>query len=414
MNVFYDYPAPNDDGATAFDDSTPKDDMESDDEDVELKPEGVALLFLPCLDQELSILHVDLFLAVFIDGRNVVDWHVDQRVFQNASIRARQALAEQDRVDHSLNEVARRDDRVQMLLGLEQGLGHVFNRAPARWCGLHQRSHARGLLQLTKLRLRCVVVMEEFDNTVAIFNEIVNVVERVAVKASVVRHMVAPLKCKSTFDRSSAWHLSRTVESSYLCDGNKISLGRSVQMAFFMCKSSTCWNEVPVANWLRSTLLVATVPLWALAVLHAVHDLTECGTLVEVNLYQLALLMVIDEHFAMLVDVQLGIVRVCSVGGELPNRGLCPTALLRRGLLSYSSASWLSQLLSPSIMDPGVPSLCWPPALSPFKSSMSLEMGKSLEFDIGVALLLGNKAPRLWMPDCDCAAGAKAKLNAKP
>ncbi|CAM6025352.1 unnamed protein product [Sphagnum balticum] len=69
-----------------------------------------------------------------------------------------------------------------MLLRLEQGLGHVFNGAPMRRCGLHQRSHARGLLQFTKLHLRRVVVMEEFDNTVAILDEIVKVIERVAVK----------------------------------------------------------------------------------------------------------------------------------------------------------------------------------------------------------------------------------------
>jgi hypothetical protein len=42
-------------------------------------------------------------------------------------------------------------------------------------------------------------------------------------------------------------------------------------------------------------------------------------------------------------------------------------------------------------------------------------MGESLEeFNIGVALLLGNKAPRLRMPNCDCAIAAKEKLNAKP
>jgi hypothetical protein len=66
-------------------------------------------------------------------------------------------------------------------------------------------------------------------------------------------------------------------------------------------------------------------------------------------------------------------------------------------------------------MDLGAPSLCWPPALSLFKSSTSLETGESLdEFDIGAALLLGNKTPQLRMPDCDCTAAAKAKLNAKP
>lgn len=69
-----------------------------------------------------------------------------------------------------------------MLLGLEQGLDHVFDHAPARQCGLHQRLCARGLLQLIKLRLRRVVVMEEFDNAVAVLNEIVKVVERVAVR----------------------------------------------------------------------------------------------------------------------------------------------------------------------------------------------------------------------------------------
>jgi hypothetical protein len=34
-------------------------------------------------------------------------------------------------------------------------------------------------------------------------------------------------------------------------------------------------------------------------------------------------------------------------------------------------------------------------------------------FRVGQARL-GNKAPRLRMPDCDCAIAAKAKLNAKP
>ncbi len=80
-------------------------------------------------------------------------------------------------------------------------------------------------------------------------------------------------------------------------------------------------------HWPCSTLLVATIPFRALAVLHAVHDLTECGTIIEVNLCQLVLLMVVDERFAMLVDIRLGIVRVCIVGEELPNGGLCPTAL---------------------------------------------------------------------------------------
>jgi hypothetical protein len=45
------------------------------------------------------------------------------------------------------------------------------------------------------------------------------------------------------------------------------------------------------------------VPLWALVVLHVVHDLAECGTIVEVNLYRFALLIVVDERFAMLADV---------------------------------------------------------------------------------------------------------------
>ncbi len=62
-------------------------------------------------------------------------------------------------------------------------------------------------------------------------------------------------------------------------------------------------------HWPRNTLLVATIPLWALAIIHAIHDLAECDTIVEVNLYRLALLMVVDEQFAMLVDVRLGIVR---------------------------------------------------------------------------------------------------------
>jgi hypothetical protein len=44
-----------------------------------------------------------------------------------------------------------------------------------------------------------------------------------------------------------------------------------------------------------------------------------------------------------------------------------------------------------------------------------LETSESLkEFDIGAALLLGNKAPQLQMPDGECATAVKAKLNAKP
>jgi hypothetical protein len=66
-------------------------------------------------------------------------------------------------------------------------------------------------------------------------------------------------------------------------------------------------------------------------------------------------------------------------------------------------------------MDLGAPSLCWPLTLSQFKSSTSLETSELFEeFGIGVTLLLGNKRPRLWMPDCDCATIAMAKLNAKP
>ncbi len=56
-------------------------------------------------------------------------------------------------------------------------------------------------------------------------------------------------------------------------------------------------------HWSRNTLFVAMVPLWALVVLHVVHDLAECGTIVEVNLYRFALLIVVDERFAMLADV---------------------------------------------------------------------------------------------------------------
>jgi hypothetical protein len=84
--------------------------------------------------------------------------------------------------NRSLNKVARHDDHVQMLFGLEQGLGHVFDRALVRWCGLHQHSRARGLLQLTKLRLKRMVVMEEFDNVVIVFDEIVKVVKRVVIR----------------------------------------------------------------------------------------------------------------------------------------------------------------------------------------------------------------------------------------
>jgi hypothetical protein len=69
-----------------------------------------------------------------------------------------------------------------MLLRLEQGLGHVFDGAPTRKCGLHQCSRVCGLLQLTKLRLRHMVVMEEFNNVIAVPNEIVKVVEQVVVR----------------------------------------------------------------------------------------------------------------------------------------------------------------------------------------------------------------------------------------
>ncbi len=40
--------------------------------------------------------------------------------------------------------------------------------------------------------------------------------------------------------------------------------------------------------------------------------------------------MVVDEHFAMLADVRLGIVQVRNVSEKLPNGGLCPTVLLRQ------------------------------------------------------------------------------------
>jgi hypothetical protein len=72
------------------------------------------------------------------------------------------------------------------------------------------------------------------------------------------------------------------------------------------------------------------VPLWALAILHVVHDLAERGTIVEMNLYQLTLLMVVDKRFAMIANIRLGIVWVRSVSEELPNGGLCLTALLRQ------------------------------------------------------------------------------------
>jgi hypothetical protein len=65
-------------------------------------------------------------------------------------------------------------------------------------------------------------------------------------QASIVRHTIAPLKRKSTFDRNLTWHLSRKVEPSYLHDGNKLLLRHSAWMAFFRCKSVTHWNEVLV------------------------------------------------------------------------------------------------------------------------------------------------------------------------
>ncbi len=126
------------------------------------------------------------------------------------------------------------------------------------------------------------------------------------------------------------------------------------------------------------------VPLWALVVLHVVHDLAECGTIVEVNLYRFALLIVVDERFAMLADVWLGILRVRNVDEKLPNGDCVRSGFFDDGLTSYSSMSWWFQSLSPSIMDLGAPSLCWPPTLSPFRSSASLEIGELLEeFDIG-------------------------------
>jgi len=82
-------------------------------------------------------------------------------------------------------------------------------------------------------------------------------------------------------------------------------------------------------HWPRSTLLVATIPFRAFVVLHAVHDLVECDTIVEVNFYQLTFLMVVHERFAMLTNVRVGIVRVRSVDEQLPNGGLCPTVLLQ-------------------------------------------------------------------------------------
>ncbi len=83
-------------------------------------------------------------------------------------------------------------------------------------------------------------------------------------------------------------------------------------------------------HWLHSTLLIVTVPLRVLTILHVVHDLAKCGTIVEVNLYQLAFLMVVNERFVMLTNIQLGIVWVRNVGEKLPNGGLCPTALLQQ------------------------------------------------------------------------------------
>jgi len=54
-------------------------------------------------------------------------------------------------------------------------------------------------------------------------------------------------------------------------------------------------------------------------------------------------------------------------------------------------------------MGPGAPLLCWPPALSLFKSSTSLETGESLdEFDIGIALLLGKNLFQTRHHDCGC------------
>jgi hypothetical protein len=64
-----------------------------------------------------------------------------------------------------------------MVLGLEQGLGHVFDYALACQCGFHQRSCAHGLLQLTKLHPRRVVVLEKVDNVVVVLDEIMKVVE---------------------------------------------------------------------------------------------------------------------------------------------------------------------------------------------------------------------------------------------
>jgi len=40
--------------------------------------------------------------------------------------------------------------------------------------------------------------------------------------------------------------------------------------------------------------------------------------------------MVVQERFAMLANIQLGIVRVYNVNEQLPNGGMCPTMLLRR------------------------------------------------------------------------------------
>jgi hypothetical protein len=37
--------------------------------------------------------------VLFIDGRDIIDWRVDQHVFQSASIGAKQALAEQNQVE---------------------------------------------------------------------------------------------------------------------------------------------------------------------------------------------------------------------------------------------------------------------------------------------------------------------------
>jgi len=130
--------------------------------------------------------------------------------------------------------------------------------------------------------------------------------------------------------------------------------------------------------------------------------------------------MVVQERFAMLANIQLGIVRVYNVNEQLPNGGMCPTMLLRRR----------SNVLFFNVM---VVVVVEPINNGPWGAIAMLATRIIVVQEFGVIgdelvaqgirhwcyttarkQLVSNKAPPLQMLDCDSTTTAKAKLNAKP